>query len=158
MNAKLNNTSPSLPRSLHDQDFYTWALETARAIRERRFAGIDWEAVAEELEDMGRSEARALESQLARLLAHLLKWQYQPNQRQLSENSWRATIENARREIRKLLRENPGLKSRLPELFLEAYPQGIDWAVIETNVSRSVFQSTCPWSLEQAMDDGFWPD
>jgi hypothetical protein len=60
--------------------------------------------------------------------------------------------------LRKLLRENPGLKSRLPELFLEAYPQGIDWAVIETNVSRSVFQSTCPWSLEQAIDDGFWPD
>ena len=57
MNVKLNNTSPPLPRSLHDQDFYTWALETARAIRERRFAGIDWEAVAEELEDMGRSEA-----------------------------------------------------------------------------------------------------
>ena len=157
MNTNYGTTSPPLSCSLHDQDFYTWALETACAIRERRFAGIDWEAVAEELEDMGRSEAKALESQLARLMAHLLKWQYQPEQRRLSENSWRATIENARREIRKLLRENPGLKSRLPELFLEAYPQGIDWAVIETNMSRSVFQSSRPWSLEQAMDDSFWP-
>jgi hypothetical protein len=158
MNTNHGTTSPPLLCSLHDQDFYTWALETACAIRERRFAGIDWEAVAEELEDMGRSEAKALERQLARLMAHLLKWQYQPEQRRLSENSWRATIENARREIRKLLRENPGLKSRLPELFLEAYPHGIDWAVIETNMSRSVFQSSCPWSLEQAIDDSFWPD
>ena len=158
MNTSYGTTSPPPSRSLHDQDFYTWALETACAIRERRFAGIDWEAVAEELEDMGRSEAKALESQLARLMAHLLKWQYQPEQRRLSENSWRATIENARREIRKLLRENPGLKSRLPELFLEVYPHGIDWAVIETNMSRSVFQSSCPWSLEQAIDDSFWPD
>ncbi len=157
MNPNHSNTSSPPSHSLHEQDFYTWALETARAIRERRFAGIDWEAVAEELEDMGRSEARALESQLARLIAHLLKWQHQPEQRRLSENSWRATIENARREIRKLLRENPGLKSRLLELFSEAYPQGVDWAVIETNLSRSVFPAACPWSLEQVMDDGFWP-
>jgi uncharacterized protein DUF29 len=65
MNTNHGTTSPPLSCSLHDQDFYTWALETACAIRERRFAGIDCEAVAEELEDMGRSEAKALESQLA---------------------------------------------------------------------------------------------
>ena len=136
MNTSYGTTSPPLSCSLHDQDFYTWALETACAIRERRFAGIDWEAVAEELEDMGRSEAKALESQLARLMAHLLKWQYQPEQRRLCENSWRATIENARREIRKLLRENPGLKSRLPELFLEVYPQGM--ALVPFNSNESI--------------------
>ena len=39
-----------------DRDFYRWATETAQAIRERSFTAVDWEAVAEELEDMGRSE------------------------------------------------------------------------------------------------------
>lgn len=142
----------------HDQDFYSWALETARAIRTRRFAGIDWDAIAEELEDMGRSEARALESQLIRLLAHLLKWQYQPRQRQQSENSWRATIRNARREVRDLLRKNPGLQANLQARFLESYPKGVDWAVIETNLPETTFPAECPWTFKQTMDDNFWPE
>jgi hypothetical protein len=63
--------------SLYGRDFYTWAMETARAIRERQFEGIEWDAVAEELEDMGKSEKRTLESQLERLHADLLKWHLQ---------------------------------------------------------------------------------
>ncbi|MCC6390834.1 MAG: DUF29 family protein [Bryobacterales bacterium] len=35
-------------------------------------------AIAEELEDMGKRERRALRSRLSVLLAHLLKWQAQP--------------------------------------------------------------------------------
>ncbi|CAD7851632.1 MAG: hypothetical protein [Olavius algarvensis Gamma 1 endosymbiont] len=68
----------------HAGDFYTWALETAFAIRSGRFDGIDWEAVAEELEDMGRSEQRALEHRFEILLAHLLKWRFQPECRSTS--------------------------------------------------------------------------
>ena len=59
-------------------DFYTWAMETARALRERRSEVVDWDSVAEELEDMGRSEKRELTNRLAVLLTHLLKWQVQP--------------------------------------------------------------------------------
>ena len=85
--------------SLYGRDYYTWAMETARAIRERRFEGIEWEAMAEELEDMGKSEKRALESQLERVHAHLLKWHLQPEKRRQDvarERSWRATIRDAR--------------------------------------------------------------
>jgi hypothetical protein len=46
--------------ALHDRDFYTWTTETAQTIREGRFDAVDWESVAEELEDMGRSEQREL--------------------------------------------------------------------------------------------------
>jgi uncharacterized protein DUF29 len=40
--------------ALHDRDFYyTWATETAQAIREGSLNAVDWESVAEELEDLG---------------------------------------------------------------------------------------------------------
>jgi len=50
--------------ALHDRDFYTWTTETAQAIREGSFNVVDWESVAEELEDMGRSEQRELDKQV----------------------------------------------------------------------------------------------
>ena len=95
MNAKYGDSPMATANSLYGRDFYTWAMETARAIRERRFEGIEWDAVAEELEDMGKSEKRALESQLERLHAHLLKWRLQSEKRHQDvacERSWRATI------------------------------------------------------------------
>lgn len=91
----------------YEQDFYAWALESARGLRERRFADIDIEHIAEELEDMGKSRSRALESQLARLLAHLLKWAHQPEQRWRYQHSWRAAIDSARLEINWLLGVTP---------------------------------------------------
>jgi hypothetical protein len=143
--------------TLYDHDFYTWALESARGLREGRFADLDIEHIAEELEDMGKSEARGLKSQLARLLKHLLKWVYQPEARLGHENSWRASIRDARREIEECLEDNPGLAPRLPELFGKAYMQSINRAVVETNLPESRFPVSCPWSLEQALDPEFWP-
>ncbi len=143
---------------IYDEDFYTWALKQAQLLREGRLSEIDIENIAEELEDMGKSRARALESQLTRLLAHLLKWQYQPDQRQRCENSWRASIRHARREVERTLKENPGLKPHLPELFEEAYQDGVDWAIRETNLPESVFPIECPWTLEQVLEGDFWPD
>jgi Domain of unknown function DUF29 len=143
--------------TLYDNDFYSWALESARALREGRFAELDIEHIAEELEGMGKERKRALQSQLARLLAHLLKWSQQPESRAWCGNSWRASIRDARREIEEILEENPGLKPHLPELFGKAYPKGVNRAIADTNLPESRFPAGCPWSLEQVMDPGFWP-
>ena len=87
-------------RGLYERDYYGWIQRNVRAIREDRLKDVDWANVAEELEDMGKSEQRALRSQLARLLAHLLKWSHQPERWRSSEHSWRATIEHARDSAR----------------------------------------------------------
>jgi hypothetical protein len=62
----------SSPTSLYQRDFYSWALEQTHALQERRIEDLDWANLAEEIGDLGKSEARSLRSQLARLLAHLL--------------------------------------------------------------------------------------
>ena len=62
----------------YDQDMMAWAAEQARLIREGRFDQLDIEHIADEIEDVGKSEQRELASRMAVLLAHLLKWQVHP--------------------------------------------------------------------------------
>ena len=66
---------------LYDQDFYAWTNEQAALLRAGRLSEADVEHIAEEIENMGKSEKRELVSRLRVLLLHLLKWQYQPTRR-----------------------------------------------------------------------------
>lgn len=141
--------------SLYETDFYAWADQQARFLRAGDLSAADIEHIAEEIESMGRSEKRALLSRLAVLLMHLLKWQFQPN---LRGNSWRATIKVQRRELQRLLADNPSLKAKLPELIDTAYEDAILLAARETGLAESAFAAACPWSFTAMMDDGFWPE
>ena len=50
------------------------------------------------------------------------------------------------------------LRPCLPELFPEAYPGGVNWAIAETGLPESLFPSESPWTLDDALDDSFWPE
>jgi hypothetical protein len=143
-----------MPSSLYDQDLYGWAMQSARLVRERRFAELDLEHLAEELESMGKSELRALESRLAVLLAHLLKWHFQPDQR---SKSWRRTLIEQRKRIVRLLRDSPSLKPRLIELLSDAYDSAVRLAADETGLDETDFPPSCPYQIDQVLDEVFYP-
>jgi hypothetical protein len=138
---------------LHDLDFYAWSLEQAAILREGRVGEADLEAIAEEIESMGKTEKRELISRLTVPLLHLLKWQRQPAAR---GNSWRLSIANARDEIADLLSDNPTLKSVIDGVMASAYRYARRKAAIETDTGEETFPAQCPWSFAQAMDAGFW--
>ena len=140
---------------LYERDFYAWLMQNAALIREGRLSEIDCENLVEELESMGRSERHELTDRLAVLLAHLLKWQYQPARR---GNSWRATIKEQRRRVLRRLTASPSLKHNIQDTLAEAYEDAVLLAVGETGLDETVFLSTCPFTLEQVLDTGFWPD
>ncbi len=142
-------------RSLHDADFYAWSLEQAALLRAGRVEEADLQAIAEEIESMGKTEKRELVSRLAVLLLHLLKWQHQQAGR---GNSWRLSIANARDEIADLLDDNPSLKTVLDEVTASAYRYARRKAAIETDMGEEAFPVQCPWSFDQAMEAGFWPE
>jgi hypothetical protein len=62
--------------------------------------------VKELIEALGRSEKRALKSQIVRLMASIIKWKAEPERRSYS---WVAGIYNAREEIRDIQMETPSL-------------------------------------------------
>jgi hypothetical protein len=138
----------------YEKDFYAWAIHNAQLLREGKLSEIDIENVAEEIESMGKSEKRELINRLAILLAHLLKWQFQPIKQ---SNSWQLTIKEQRFQLIKLFEESPSLKHEIELKLAEAYEQAIIIAERETGVEEKNFPKNCPFSLQQALDQRFFP-
>jgi hypothetical protein len=113
--------------------------------------------LAEELEDMGKSNRRALLNRLQVLVMHLLKYRHQPH---LRSRSWEMTIRNQRDVIQDLLQESPSLSTILnePDKLAQAYIRAMRDAVAETGLSPNTFPSDCPFTLEQLLDPEFWPE
>jgi hypothetical protein len=135
------------PPSLYDQDETAWLEQTATLVAQRRFSEIDHENLSEYLSDMARRDKREVYSRLVILLAHLLKWEHQPEQR---SNSWRGTIVAQRRELRQLL-ESGSLRRHAGEVLAQAYKDAIEQAAAETGLTEDVFPSECSLSLEQVL-------
>jgi hypothetical protein len=142
-------------RRLYDEDFAAWSAATARLLRSRRWTEVDLEHLAEEVEDMGRSQARERSSRLRVLLAHLLKWQAQPQKR---SRSWRATMDEQRTELRDLFRQSPSLRHQLEESLQEVYLDAVRAASIETGLATRAFPRECPFSVEQILDGDYLPE
>ncbi|WP_414570478.1 DUF29 domain-containing protein [Nostoc sp. CCY 9925] len=109
-------------------------------MRHYQWSQLDLSNLIEEIESLGRKERQKLRNCLSILIGHLLKWQYQAEQR---SRSWLATIRVQRRETLKLLNENPSLKSYLAELLQEADENARDLASGETNLPLSIFAQQC---------------
>ena len=146
---------PTNQQTLYDRDFHAWTHEMAEALRSSQWEGLDVGNLVEEIESLGRRERQELENRLAVLLGYLLKWQYQSTER---SNSWRATIREQRRRISKLLIESPSLKSYRSTALLDAYLNGLDLAIQETNLPDETFPPKCPYEFERATDPDFFPD
>ena len=137
----------------YQADFYRWTQEQAKLLRNRQIEGIDWDNLAEEVEDMGRSEKRQLESRLEVLIIHLLKWQFQPGFR---SRSWQLTVKEQRLRLDKLIKENPSLQSSLEDAVIKVYPLAVIGAEKETGLSS--FPESCPYQLKEIFSPTFFPD
>lgn len=137
---------------LYDKDTVAWAAVNADLLRQRRFGELDVPHLIEELEDMGKSERRALESRLSVLLMHLLKWEHQPF---YGSNGWKLSIENARQSIEDCFEDSPSLKPKLedPAFIARAYTKARRSAAIETGLELSNFPEHCPFDIKEALED-----
>ena len=139
--------------SLYDEDFYAWTQEQAELLRRGGAGanGLDIELIAEEIEDLGKSELHACQSLCEHIIEHLLKLEYsgldEPARhwrREIVE--WRLQLQRkmtrsilvkmdvkeryryALRLLRRLERDAPGLMARVP--------------------------AECPYSLDQILSGG----
>ncbi len=154
MAKQLERDAPTV-EPLYERDFYTWCMQQARLVQERRFAELDVENVVEELESLGKEQAHKLGSAYRVLLMHLLKWRYQPKRR---TRSWAGTIVRERLNAAEILAENPGLRSKRRALFSRAYNGARREAAAETGLPLSTFPEICPFAIDQVLDDDWWPE
>ncbi|MGI8500046.1 MAG: DUF29 domain-containing protein [Hassallia sp.] len=140
---------------LYDQDFYVWIETTAKQLKEGRFSEVDLENLIEEIECMGRSEKKAIKSNLMVVLIHLLKYKYQSEKR---SNSWKGSIREHRRRIRDAFVDSPSLKPYFQEVLLQSYPDAIKQASDETGLSLDTFPVDSPFTADECLDEDFLPD
>jgi len=131
-------------------DFYAWTQETAQAIREQRWDDLDTENLLEEIESMGNSERRGIESRLQILLTHLLKRRYQPGKH---TRSWDLTIKEHRVQISERFDDNPSLRAQADEMLRRAYRVARVRAARQTGLAEDVFPESCPWTAEQVLQE-----
>lgn len=141
--------------TLYEQDYYLWIEKTVEQLRQNQLQEIDIQNLIEELETMGRSEKRAIQSNLTVLLMHLLKYKYQPNKR---SQSWRSTIVEHRRRLLILFKDSPSLKGYSQEIFAECYQDARQDAATETQLKVSVFPDECPFNLEVVLKVDYLAD
>lgn len=138
----------------YEEDVVAWANEQAALLRAGKFSALDIEHIAEEIEDVGKSEQRELASRMALLLAYLLKWQCQPERRGAS---WQRTIKEQRRALVEHIEETPSLKRSLTDehWMRKTWADAVAKAVEETDLTT--FPEACPWPMEQATNPEFLP-
>lgn len=140
--------------SKYESDFHAWAGEQASLLRQGRLAEADVENIAEEIESLGRSEKRELVNRLTVLLAHLLKWQFQPVWR---GKSWRLTIKEQRNQLADHLDDNPSLRADLTEAIARAFKHALVEVQKETPLREEDLPAVCPYTPEQILDPEFLP-
>ena len=136
-------SSPSAAAALYTR----WMSSPGPRGRQRRSAPggsheLDLENLAEEIADVSRREADALESHLETLVMHLLKWRHDPDHRSRSREG---TIRVARHKAVKLLRDSPSLRPRLPALLEDAYLAARIRAGVETGLPEETFPRRLPF-------------
>src|SRR6218665_1521770 len=134
-NGVMNRIDLKAPTAI-DDDYALWAAEQAALLRAGRADRLDAENLAEELDGLGRSEEHQIDSRLEVLLAHLLKWQYQPAKR---THGWKASIDEQRIRLERVLRKSPSLKSYPAESLRGSYVIGRNEAITETGPDDAIF-------------------
>jgi len=144
----------------YDEDFFAWTEDQARALREagarRENEPVDWENVAEEIESVGRSDAKALASAATQIIEHLLKLEWSPAVGPRAV--WRTSVLNHRVAAWEELDASPSLRGRLD--LVRAFARGRLLAIdglARDGVRAETIPTECSYTLDQILDAGWWP-
>lgn len=139
---------------LYEADFHAWAVDQADKLRRGALIDLDLVNLSEEIESLGRSEKRELQSRLAQLLMHLLKWECQAL---IRSRSWTDTIREQRRRIDYLLADMPSLRPKVEDILPRAYSDARLMAERETGLPITTFPFDCPYTAAQVLDGEWLP-
>ncbi len=142
--------------ALYEDDFVAWTKAQADALRAAGRAGgrsnaIEWDRVAEEVEDLGKSEQSAVESSVVQIIVHLYKLAW--SQRVEPRGHWRAEIRtfrgNALRKLTPTIRAKVG--AELEALHREAGAIAAD--LMASEEPAAPIDQTLRWGLPQVFGE-----
>ena len=138
-------------QELYDRDFNLWLEQVALAIQQRNLEAMDWDNLLEEIEDMGASQKRALDSYMGRLIEHILKLKYWHSEVERCRNGWKAEVNNFRNRINRILTKNPSLKNYLAGEYRDLYRDAVETMRFNFDIPDDSFIE-----LDRIMDKKFF--
>ena len=155
-----------VPGPDYDDDFYAWTQHQAAVLRAMPIADnrFDREHVAEEIEDLGKSERDAVRSQVHRIIEHLLKLQCSKLQSSPAAQprlTGMKSIADARRQLDDKL--SPTLRrdaeARLAALYDDArYQAELSFQEFGEPGAAALLPAECPYSLDQILRKRWYPE
>ena len=126
-------------KELYDRDFNLWVQETKLKIQNRDFENMDWDNLLDEIDDMGKSEKRSLESYLQRLIEHILKLQYWETKKERNYKHCQSEVINFRNLIKRLLKRNPSFNRYMEDVYQELFENAIARLKVEFEIPPNSF-------------------
>lgn len=155
---------PDAPRPKgpdYADDFYAWTQYQAEVLRtlSTRDNRFDREHLAEEVEDLGKSERDAVRSQVRRILMHFLKLAFSPADDPRFD--WMDSIADARSELADKL--SPSLMRDVAERFAQLYLEARRRAALQMqrfgeDGAASALPGECPYTIDQVLAADWYPE
>ena len=150
--------------TLYNRDLNLWLEEAIAKLKVGDFHNLDVENLIEELKDLGKSEKRALESNLMVLLIHLLKLKIQHDAPETMKASWYNSVDEHRQRVQDDLLKTPSLKSYLLISITQAYSSARKVAIKQGKRAQfgiripqeSEYPLACPFTPEQILNEDFY--
>ena len=154
------NLTQSVSLVRKEDDFHRWLLHQAGALRNRDFFSLDWDSLAEELEDMAALRRNALRNDLVVVLTHMLKLVYETRavDRARGERQWKLHLTEHRQRVNDLLTDSGTLRAECNAFIPNAYQRARTLAGISIDPDEEpVGPTECPWALPQILDESYFP-
>lgn len=143
-------------RDLYERDYLAWTDQQAALLRARGANALDYDNLAEEIEDLGKSELRACASQIDNIIEHLLKVEFGGQTR--PQGHWRKEVREFRRQLARTV--TPTIRNRLEPLLVETFEDVLaglveDGIVTDPAAVRGARPQGYVW--EQIRDPDWYP-
>jgi hypothetical protein len=143
-------------KNLYDQDFALWIEKTVKQLKSGDLSQVDLENLIEEVESLGKSQRKAVDNFLTRLLEHLLKRCYVvlPD----CYRGWEIEIRNFRNDLKKEFKYSPSLKRFMIEILEECYREALE--AVKEDYPDSNFPDVCPFAedIDGLLNHKFWQE
>ena len=141
-------------RDLYELDYLAWYEKTLEQLKNNHSNELDLESLSQVLENLVRDTKRSGESYLRQIIIHLLFIEYWESEK-INRCHWAAEIVNFRSELETDMTTN--LKKHLDLVKENIYQKALKYVIKKTELNKTLFPIQCPYSLEQLLDDDWFP-
>ncbi len=142
-------------QKLYEIDDYLWLQETLKLLKNNDFNSLDLENLIEELEGLGKNSFNKVRSLLRQIIIHLLLLEHWQEEYALNHRHWMGEIIAFRDDLNNNLTTT--LNNKLNQELESIYNVSRRVVIQKTGLHQKLFLAHCPYSLEQLLNDTWYP-